>query len=71
MHEAFINIADIPTHVMAWGPWIEESFERKEVVICITGNPGLVGFYTKFLSCISDTIGHDIPVWIVGKVLIE
>lgn len=37
MQEAFININSVPTHIISWGPWIEESFVRKEVVICITG----------------------------------
>lgn len=37
MQEAFININSIPTHIISWGPWIEESFSKKEVVICITG----------------------------------
>lgn len=67
MHEAFIDVADVPTHVMSWGHWIEEAFDRKEVVICITGNPGIVGFYKKFVSCISDTIGQDIPIWLIGN----
>lgn len=71
MQEAFINISDIPTHVMTWGHWIEESYNSKEVVLCITGNPGLVGFYTKFMSCISETIGREIPVWIIGKTIVK
>lgn len=37
MQEAFININSVPTHIISWGPWIEESFSKKEVVICITG----------------------------------
>lgn len=66
MREAFVNITDIPTHIMTWGPWIEESFTKKEVVICVTGNPGLPGFYTKFMSTIHETLGQDMPVWVIG-----
>lgn len=42
MQEAYVNIRDIPTHIMTWGKWIEESLgeDTKEIVICITGNPG-------------------------------
>lgn len=66
MQEAFVNIANVPTHIMTWGHWIEESFTKKEVIICFTGNPGLPGFYTKFLATIHENVGTDIPVWIIG-----
>lgn len=67
MQEAYIDIQDIPTHIMCWGKWVEESLgDTKEIVICITGNPGLPGFYTKFLSTIHETVNKDIPVWVIG-----
>lgn len=66
MRETFIPINDIPTHVMAWGPWIEETFPRKEVILCITGNPGLVGYYSHFLSTVHEHVGSDVPVWTLG-----
>lgn len=69
MQEAYVNICDIPTHVMTWGRWIEESWpeNKKELVICITGNPGLPGFYTKFLSTVHDHLNHEVPVWILSQ----
>jgi len=69
MQEAFININSIPTHIISWGPWIEESFSKKEVVICITGNPGLPGFYTQFMRTIHENIDPDIPVWVIGELV--
>lgn len=71
MHEAFIPINDVPTHIMSWGPWIEESFPRKEVVICITGNPGLVGYYTHFCTTVHEQLGPDVPVWVIGKIILH
>ena len=73
MHEAYVNIADIPTHIMTWGKWIEESWNdnKKEVIICITGNPGLPGFYTKFLSTMHEDLGQEIPCWIIGKLILK
>lgn len=67
MREAFVNINDVPTHIMTWGNWIEESFSKKEVVICVTGNPGLPGFYTQFMATIHEQLGSDTPVWVIGK----
>ena len=69
MHEAYVNITEIPTHIMTWGKWIEESWNNneKELIICITGNPGLPGFYTKFISTMHDDLGQEIPCWIIGK----
>lgn len=67
MHEAFIPVNDVPTHIMTWGPWIEESFARKEVVICITGNPGLVGYYSWFGATVHEQLGPDVPFWVIGN----
>uniref|UniRef100_U5EJC0 Lipid droplet-associated hydrolase n=1 Tax=Corethrella appendiculata TaxID=1370023 RepID=U5EJC0_9DIPT len=68
MQEAYPVISNIPTHIMTWGKWIEESFDEneKELVICISGNPGLPGFYTKFLSVLHSTCNREIPVWVIG-----
>lgn len=67
MQEAFVMINDVPTHIMTWGKWIEESFtNEKEVIICITGNPGLPGYYTKFLSTLHNNLNQSIPIWLIG-----
>lgn len=69
MQEAYVNVNNIPTHILTRGKWIEESFSnnQKEVVICITGNPGLPGFYTKYISKIHENLVDDIPVWVIGN----
>ncbi|XP_043650876.1 lipid droplet-associated hydrolase [Drosophila teissieri] len=65
MQEAYVNINSIPTHVFTWGRWIEETITEKEIVICITGNPGLPGFYTEFAGTLQKELG-DLPVWVIG-----
>ncbi|KAH8234594.1 hypothetical protein KR032_000318 [Drosophila birchii] len=65
MQEAYVNINSIPTHIFTWGKWIEETLTEKEVVICITGNPGLPGFYTEFAGTLQRELG-DLPVWVIG-----
>ncbi|XP_001352453.2 lipid droplet-associated hydrolase [Drosophila pseudoobscura] len=65
MQEAYVNINSIPTHILTWGRWIEETVTEKELVICITGNPGLPGFYTEFASTLQKQLG-DLPVWVIG-----
>lgn len=67
MYEAFVNVLDVPTHVFTWGNWIEESFSKKEIVIFITGNPGLPGYYTQCMKAIHEKLGRELPVWIVCK----
>lgn len=66
-----MNINNIPTHVITWGKWIEESLnDVKELVICITGNPGLPGFYTEFGGALQGELGadgHNLPVWVIGE----
>lgn len=69
MQEAYVNICDVPTHIITWGKWIEQSLEdTKELVICIPGNPGLPGFYTTFLSTVHEKVGRELPVWVIGHV---
>lgn len=67
MQEAFVNICGVPTHIMTWGKWIEESLDDvKEIAICITGNPGLPGFYTEFLGNVHRQLNCEMPVWVIG-----
>lgn len=68
MKESFVVLNDIPTHIITWGQRINEPFSGcKEVILMVTGNPGLPGFYTKFLSTVHQTLNSKIPVWLVGK----
>lgn len=67
MQEAYVNICDVPTHIMTWGKWIEESLDDvKEIAICITGNPGLPGFYTEFIGNVYRQLNCEMPVWVIG-----
>lgn len=66
MPEQWMKIGGIHTRVFSYGkPIKEETFTRKELVLCITGNPGLSGFYTVFLSTLFRLL-IDIPVWGIG-----
>lgn len=68
MQESYPVIAKVPTHILTWGKWIEESLgDQKEIVLCITGNPGLPGFYTKFLSTVYECLNKELPVWVIGE----
>lgn len=66
-----MNLNGIPTHIITWGKWIEESLnDVQEVVICITGNPGLPGFYTEFGGALQQELssdGQNLPVWVIGE----
>lgn len=72
MQEGYVEIGGIPTHIMTWGKWIDEPFEdlheieRQEVIICIPGNPGLPGFYTKFCATLYESLNNKIPIWCIG-----
>lgn len=67
MNTAFVTVNKVPTKILTWGKWIEESFrndERKEVVIVMTGNPGIVDYYELFCKTIHSKTG--LPVWCIG-----
>ncbi|XP_055382323.1 lipid droplet-associated hydrolase [Condylostylus longicornis] len=64
---AYVDINGVPTNILTWGRWLEESLgDAEEIIICITGNPGLPGFYTEFGHTIHKNLGLKTPVWIIG-----
>lgn len=68
MKEGYVEVNTVPTHIFTWGQWIEDDFDEgtKEIVLMVTGNPGLGGFYTQFCSTIHDELDNKIPVWVIG-----
>lgn len=72
--EGWVVVNEMPTHVETWGGWIEDPAikDSKELLICVSGNPGVTEFYSHFLSLIHSTL--KIPVWIIshaGKICNE
>ncbi|XP_014260627.1 lipid droplet-associated hydrolase [Cimex lectularius] len=61
--KGWVPINSVPTMVRTWGGWIDEEIKTKEVLLLITGNPGISDFYMKFLSMLHFIL--QIPVWIV------
>ncbi|XP_061401661.1 lipid droplet-associated hydrolase-like [Musca vetustissima] len=67
MKEAFVNICNVPTRIITYGGWVEESMDDvREVAICITGNPGLPGFYGEFCETLHERLEKKMPVWVIG-----
>lgn len=66
MTEGFVTVNGVATHVITWGGWVEDQLnaDHKEIVLLITGNPGLAGYYTTFLTRLHSRLG--IPVWAVS-----
>lgn len=67
MHQAFVTVNEVPTKVMTWGRWIEETpkpEDPKDIIICVPGNPGITRFYTMFLQTLYEKVG--LPIWIIG-----
>lgn len=64
--EGFVSVNGVPTHVITWGGWVEEKLneDHKEMVLLITGNPGLAGYYNAFLTKLHNRLG--VPVWAVS-----
>lgn len=65
MHEAFLNLNGVRTKVSTWGKWVEESPGGvDDIVLIITGNPGINGFYNTFAKTIHENLGYS--VWCLG-----
>ncbi|CAO1312925.1 unnamed protein product [Diamesa hyperborea] len=68
MQEGYVSLNSVPTHIMTWGNWIEDKFDEKtkEIVVVMTGNPGLPGFYTTFCSTLYNELDKEVPIWVIG-----
>lgn len=68
MQDDYVVINSVPTHIFTWGKWITEkkSEEWKELVLIISGNPGLPGYYTKFGSSLYNELDKGTPIWLIG-----
>lgn len=68
MQKGYVEINEVPTHIITWGQWIEDEFDgkAKEIVLMITGNPGLPGFYAKFCESLYNELDKEVPVWIIS-----
>lgn len=68
MKEGFVEVNSVPTHVFCWGQYVADAWEAesKELILVVTGNPGLGGFYTAFCSTLFDELDQKTPVWCIG-----
>ena len=61
--EDWLLVDDIPTKFLTWGTWVED-LKDQDVVLMISGNPGITEFYMQFLSELHTRL--KMPVWAVS-----
>lgn len=68
MEESWIMLNSVPTHIFTWGQRAQDTFDKdiSEIVLMISGNPGLPGFYTSFCSTLFNELDKKIPCWLIG-----
>lgn len=69
MQRAMLKWNNVPTQVIAEGRWVEEGISqigKKDVVVIITGNPGIPEFYEGFIRNLKLKLPTEVPVWVVG-----
>ncbi|KAJ8974021.1 hypothetical protein NQ317_006491 [Molorchus minor] len=65
MHQAYLELNKVRTKISTWGRWVEESTkEVEDIVIIVTGNPGVNGFYDLFAKTLYEKLGYS--VWCIG-----
>lgn len=67
MDSRFIDICGVPTKIITLGNPLDETFDKKEIVLFITGNPGLCDFYITFLTTLYKLLQGNIPVWAISN----
>lgn len=61
--EVFKKIHNVPCRLLNWGnPF---SCDGTDVILCITGNPGIIDFYYEFCSTLNERT--SLPVCLVGQ----
>ncbi|XP_063395587.1 lipid droplet-associated hydrolase [Cydia fagiglandana] len=63
MESVFINLNNVQTNVLTWG----DPFDSKnsDVIICITGNPGIPHFYEEFATELNKST--SLPICVIGQ----
>lgn len=67
MEVKFVNINGVPTRIRMWGKSLNEKFDKKEIILFVSGNPGITGFYITFLTTLYKFLQGQTPIWAIGK----
>ncbi|KAK9296919.1 hypothetical protein QLX08_009183 [Tetragonisca angustula] len=70
MQRAMLRLNDVPTQIITEGRWVEEGlaeYGKKDVVVVITGNPGVPEFYEGFMKTVKSRVPTEVPVWVIGN----
>ncbi|XP_059470689.1 lipid droplet-associated hydrolase [Neocloeon triangulifer] len=60
----YVEVRSVPTRVVTCGGWMQEAFvDQKDLVLIITGNPGLTAYYEEFIEMLHNDV--KMPVWAV------
>lgn len=62
MSRVIVDVNHIKTPLLLWGDPLNSS---EDVIICITGNPGISDFYIDFASKLHQCTSK--PVCVIGK----
>lgn len=69
MQRAMLNVNGVPTQIITEGRWVEEGlaeYGKKDIVVVISGNPGIAAFYEGFIKTLKSRLPSEIPVWVIG-----
>lgn len=69
MDETFVHINGVPTRIRTWGQSFNEKFEKKELILFLSGNPGVTGFYITFLTTLFKVFQGQTPIWAIGRLI--
>lgn len=64
MNNIYKIINKVQSHLITWGTPFNS--KGSDVIICITGNPGITDFYQEFGANLHENT--KLPVCIIGKV---
>lgn len=69
MFKSIVNVNKVPTEIISFNKSIEDELDEpsiKDIVIVITGNPGVPAFYKEFARQLQSKLSSKVPIWIIG-----
>lgn len=63
MKNIYKTINQVQSHLITWGTPFDS--KGSDVIVCISGNPGITDFYTEFGTELHENT--KVPVCVIGK----
>jgi hypothetical protein len=69
MYHKTLKVNNIATEIISCNPWTDNEIiedEKQDIIVIITGNPGIPAYYEEFAISLQNSLLRELPLWIIG-----